>query len=68
MLRVKKTLKDTMPWPPNVHDLAISKINTTDYLVLFLNTFLSGRSMKSSSSKVNPLKLSGQIKTPKSIL
>ena len=80
MMREKiKTLKDTMPWPPDVHDVDTSKINITNYLDLFLSTLLSGCSMESSSSKVNPLKLSigqdlvyaiinGRIKTPKSIL
>ena len=68
-----------MPWPPDVHDVDTSKINITNYLDLFLSTLLSGCSMESSSSKVNPLKLSigqdlvyaiinGRIKTPKSIL
>ena len=74
-----KTLKDTMPWPPNVHGTDASKINITHYLALFLNTLLSGCSMESSCSKVNRLKFSlgqdlvyainsGRIKTPKSIL
>ena len=59
MMREKiKTLKDTMPSPPDVHDLDTSKINITDYLDLFLNTLLSGCSMEDSSSKVNCLKLS----------
>ena len=68
-----------MPWPPDVHDVDTSKINITNYLDLFLSTLLSGCSMESSSSKVNPLKLSigqdlvyaiinGRIKAPKSIL
>ena len=80
MMREKiKALKDTMPWPPDVHDLDTSKINNTDYLELFLSTLLLGCSVESSSSKVNWLKLSiGQdlvyaisndwIKTPESIL
>ena len=80
MMREKiKTLKDTMPWPPDVHDLDTSKINITGYLDLFLSTLLSGCSMESSSGKVNRLKLpigqdlvyatsNGRIKTPKSIL
>ena len=74
-----KALKDTMPWPPSVHELDTSKINITDYVALFLNTLLSGSSVESSSSRVNRLKLSigqdlvyalsnRQIKTPKSIL
>ena len=80
MMREKiKTLKDTMPWPPDVHDLNTSKINITGYLDLFMSTLLSGCSMESSSGKVNRLKLpigqdlvyatsNGRIKTPKSIL
>ena len=36
-----KTLKDTMSWPPEVHELDTSKINITDYLDLFLSTLLS---------------------------
>ena len=80
MIRKKiKALKDTMPWPPSVHDLDTSKINITDYMALFLNTLLSGSSMESSSSGVNRLKLiigqdlvyaisNRRIKTPKSIL
>ena len=80
MMREKiKTLKDTIPWPPDVHGLDTSKRNITVYLDLFLSTLLSGCSIKSSSSKVNRLKLStgqdlvyaisnGRIKTPKSIL
>ena len=74
-----KTLKDTMPWSLDVHDLDTSQINITDYLDLFLSTLLSGCSMESSSSKVNRLKFSiGQdlvyaisnccIKTSKGIL
>ena len=74
-----KTLKDTMPWPPDVHDIDTSKISITDYLDLFLSTLVSGCSMESTSSKVNRLKLSigeelvyaisyGRVKTPKSIL
>ena len=74
-----KTLKDTMPWPPDVHDLDTSKINITGYLDLFMSTLLSGCSMESSSGKVNRLTLpigqdlvyatsNGRIKTPKSIL
>ena len=56
MMREKiKILKDTMPWPPDVHDLDTSKIKITDYLDLFLSTVLSGCSMESSSSKVNRL-------------
>ena len=56
MMREKiKILKDTMPWPPDVHDLDTSKIKITDYLDLFLSTLLSGCSMESSSSKVNRL-------------
>ena len=59
MMREKiKTLKDTMPWPPDVRDLDKLKINNTDYLELFLSTLLSGCSMESSNSKVNWLKLS----------
>ena len=80
MMREKiKTLKDTMPWPPDVHDLDTSKINITENLDLFLSTLLSGCSMESMSSKVDWLKLfiaqdlvyaisNGRIKTPKSIL
>ena len=80
MMREKiKTLKDTIPWPPDVHDLDTSKINITGYLDLFMSTLLSGCSMESSSGKVNRLKLpigqdlvyatsNGRIKTPKSIL
>ena len=42
MIREKiKALKDTMPWPPNVHALDTSKINITDYMALFLNTLLN---------------------------
>ena len=74
-----KTLKDTMPWSLDVHDLDTSQINITDYLDLFLSTLLSGCSMESSSSKVNRLKFSigqdlvyaisnGWIKTSKRIL
>ena len=80
MMREKiKTLKDTMPWPPDIHDLDASKINITENLDLFLSTLLSGCSMESMSSKVDWLKLfiaqdlvyaisNGRIKTPKSIL
>ena len=80
MMREKiKTLKDTMPWPPDVHDLDASKINITENFDLFLSTLLSGCSMESMSSKVDRLKLfiaqdlvyaisNGRIKTPKSIL
>ena len=74
-----KTLKDTMLWSLDVHDLDTSQINITDYLDLFLSTLLSGCSMESSSSKVNRLKFSigqdlvyaisnGWIKTSKRIL
>ena len=80
MMREKiKTLKDTMPWPPDIHDLDASKINITENLDLFLSTLPSGCSMESMSSKVDWLKLfiaqdlvyaisNGRIKTPKSIL
>ena len=65
-----------MPWPPDVHHLDKSKINTEN-LDLFLTTLLSGCSMESINSKVDRLKLfigndlvyaisNGRIKTPKS--
>ena len=74
-----RNMSDTMPWPPNVSDLSVSKVNIGNYLETFMNIVLTGSSNVEISSRANRLKLSigqdivyavtnGKIKTPKSIL
>ena len=74
-----RNMSDTMPWPPNVSDLSVSKVNIGNYLETFMNIVLTGSSNVEISSRTNRLKLSigqdivyavtnGKIKTPKSIL
>ena len=75
-----KTMKDTLPWPPQSADLMPDKFKMPSKLEIFLNTIYSGaNNIDSLSARSTRYKLSlaqdlvytvsdGKIKTPKSIL